>query len=124
MTTAQVGPRFVLVETSDDSPGKRIQARRIALGASVRQLAVAAGIDRGTLTDVEADLPTVRAATRGRVEATLSRMEEEAGMDTADMVTSTIRLPDGTTVMFAGTADGVAEAASKYLAERDGAEPT
>lgn len=104
--------------STEQTAGERIAARRTALGMSVRQLALRAKVDRETATKAESNAPGVRATTFARLEATLDALEEETGIDTPDLVTSTIELPDGTRIMFAGPADGVAEAAAKYLAER------
>lgn len=85
---------------------------------SVRELASRVGINRETVAKAEASTSGVRETTYARLEACLSAIEDETGADTPDLVTSTIELPDGTKVMFAGPADGVAEAAARYVRER------
>lgn len=116
MTIQQVAPRFLLVSADDRTPGEQVEARRKRLGMSKTQLAQEARVHRNSIAAIEA-------GTGGRdklmvVEATLDRLEEEVGVDTPDLVTNTITLPDGTRVVFAGTADGVAEAAAKFLRDR------
>lgn len=77
--TAQTEPNTLSVV--EQHRGRRIAERREALGLSVSELARHAHLDRGTLTNVEADRPKVRPATYGAVEAALSKLEEEMGMD-------------------------------------------
>ena len=113
---AERAPRVLYV--TDGDIGRDIRMRREALGLSVRELALKATVDRATLTKLEAGDPTVRASTIGAVRTCLDRLEQEVGQDTPDLVTNTIELPDGTKVTFAGPADGVAEAASRFLSNR------
>lgn len=110
-------PKFVCV-SEHKTAGERIEARRLAIGMSVRQLAKRASVDRDTAAKAEANEQGVRTTTYAKLEAALDVLEEELGMDTPDIVTSTIEMPDGTRVMFVGKADGVAEAAAKYIRER------
>jgi len=101
--------------------GREIKARREALGLTGRQFATLAHVDRGRLAKFEKGegKSNARPSWVGGVLATLARLEEEIGGDTPDLITNTIELPDGTRVTFAGPADGVAEAATRFLASRD-----
>ena len=98
-----------------ETRGARIKARRSQLGLSVRELAARSGVNRETVTRVEAGEDRVRESSFGPLERTLDDLEQQTGMDTADIVTSTIELPDGTKITFSGAADGVVEAVQKYL---------
>lgn len=116
MTVTVAAPRLLLVEAHEGTPGQQVQSRRKALGMSAAELARQARVHRNTVTAIEKD-------DGGRdklaaVQATLGRLEEEVGMDTPDIVTNRITLPDGTQVVFAGSADGVAEAAARFLSQR------
>lgn len=106
-----------LLFVTEGEIGPELRRRRESLGLSVRQLASLAQVDRGRLSALESSDPAVRASTIGAVRSTLDRLEHEMGQtDTPDLVTNTIELPDGTKVTFVGPADGVAEAAAKFLA--------
>lgn len=116
MTAQQLTPRFLLVSADERTSGQRVRDRRLRLGMSGSELARQARVHRNTVAAIEEDIG-------GRdkllaVEATLDRIEEESGIDTPDLVTNTITLPDGTRVVFAGTAEGVADAAARFLRER------
>lgn len=119
MTCTSLPTTFVLVDVDDRRAGERIRQRRVALGLSERALAKESGINRETVKKAEDDTPGVRQTTYAKLESTLNRLEEVMGADTPDLVTSTIDLPDGTRVMFAGPADGVAESVAKYLRQRE-----
>lgn len=114
--TTEVEQAHRLLFVTEGEIGPELRQRREALGLSVRQLASLAQVDRGRLAALESGDPAVRASTIGAVRSTLERLEHEMGEDTPDLVTNTIELPDGTKVTFVGSADGVAEAASKFLA--------
>jgi transcriptional regulator with XRE-family HTH domain len=98
--------------------GKSIKDRREALGISLRELAKLTPVDRGRLSLLEKGDPAIGPTFIGAVTSTLERLELLVGQDTPDVVTSTIDLPDGTKVTFSGPADGVAEAATRFLAGR------
>lgn len=78
MSTAVLPGSFVPV---DAETGKRVQARRLALGMSVKKLAELAGVDRGRLAKLEEGDQSIRPATLGAVESALRRLEHEMGMD-------------------------------------------
>ena len=78
MLTTALPTRFGGV---DAETGKRVQARRLALGMSVKKLAELAGVDRGRLAKLEDGDPSIRPATLGAVESALRRLEHEMGMD-------------------------------------------
>lgn len=78
MTLLMEAPRLSRV---DGETAQRVKSRRMALGMSVKKLAESAGIDRGTLTALESADPRTRESTVGAVEAALSRLEHEMGMD-------------------------------------------
>lgn len=65
--------------------GAMIRARRIALGMSKSALAQRADVDRGSLAALEAG-ERVRDTTVSAVEATLSDLEYETGMDLPSQV--------------------------------------
>lgn len=67
-----------------DETGRRLRDRRIRMGISVRQLADAAGVDRGRLAKLEAGDGHVRETTVGKVDAALTRLEHEMGMEDSD----------------------------------------
>lgn len=65
----------------DDETAASVKARRTRLGMSVQALAREAHVDRGRLAALEKGDPSVRSSTIGAVEAALSRLEQEIGMD-------------------------------------------
>jgi len=76
------------------------KARRTAIGMSVSALAKAAGVDRGSLTALEAGQP-VRDTTVASVEKTLTDLEHEMGMDLpAQVVPITASAPDPGFIRF------------------------
>lgn len=100
--------------------GENIAARMERMGISQSELAKLAEIDRGALRRALDDKPSTSPRTWGRVERTLDQLEHELGMDddAPGRVTSTVSLPTGERVTFTGDAAGVAEAATRFLAER------
>lgn len=64
-----------------DEIGRRLRDRRVRMGISVRQLADEADVDRGRLAKLEAGEPNVRPTTVGKIDAALTRLEHEMGMD-------------------------------------------
>lgn len=63
-----------------DETGRQVRDRRLRMGMSVRQLAEEAGVDRGRLAALESG-EEVRDTTLAKVLSTLSRLEQEMGMD-------------------------------------------
>jgi transcriptional regulator with XRE-family HTH domain len=61
--------------------GSRVRARRVKMGISVKELAMRAGVDRGTLSSLEADDDRVRDTTIAAIERALDLLEQEMGMD-------------------------------------------
>jgi transcriptional regulator with XRE-family HTH domain len=61
--------------------GSQIRARRVKLGISVKELALRAGVDRGTLASLEADDGRVRETTISAIERALDVLEQEMGID-------------------------------------------
>jgi transcriptional regulator with XRE-family HTH domain len=59
----------------------QVRARRVRLGLSVKELALRAGVDRGTLASLEAGDERVRDRTFGAVERTLDQLETEMGIE-------------------------------------------
>lgn len=72
---------WLALSDMDDDIGQRLRDRRLRMGISVRHLAEEAEVDRGRLAKLEAGSPTVRDTTIGKVEAALTRLEHEMGMD-------------------------------------------
>lgn len=68
-----------------DETGANVKRRRTAMGMSVNSLAKRAGVDRGSLTTLEAG-GSVRDTTVAAVERTLSELEHEMGMDVPSQV--------------------------------------
>jgi transcriptional regulator with XRE-family HTH domain len=58
-----------------------IRARRVSLGISAKELALRAGVDRGTLAALEAGEERVRDSTFGAVERALETLEQEIGVE-------------------------------------------
>jgi transcriptional regulator with XRE-family HTH domain len=58
-----------------------IRARRVSLGISAKELALRAGVDRGTLAALEAGDERVRDSTFGAVERALDVLEQEIGVE-------------------------------------------
>lgn len=108
-----------LARVTTETVGQQVKRRRIALQLSVRQLAAKANVDRARIAAIEADSDKVREITTSRVLATLERLEKGYGADDPDRIVSHLKLPDGTEAWFEGSADGVAEAVAKFLAQRD-----
>jgi transcriptional regulator with XRE-family HTH domain len=90
MKSAQVGARLGPMDHTEDRAGRgaKIQARREALGMSVRALAewmadngervgIAGPVTRQTITKAEADDPTTTPQTYMRIEAWLAALEYE-----------------------------------------------
>lgn len=82
MSQLMTAPRLSAV---DGETAHKMKARRMALGLSVKKLAELAGVDRGTLTALESADPRMRDSTVGAVDAALSRLEHELGMDMPSM---------------------------------------
>lgn len=61
--------------------GASIRQRREALGMSISRLAIEARVDRGRVSALESGDPSVTSRTIGAIEAALSRLETEMGMD-------------------------------------------
>lgn len=76
-------PRGVTVApvAEEMTRGAQIRARRERMSWSARAFATRAGFNRGTLTDVETDAPTVRETSYAAAERTLDELEEELGYD-------------------------------------------
>lgn len=68
----------------DDETGRRLRDRRVRMGISVRQLAEEADVDRGRLAKIEAGDSNARETTISKVDAALSRLEHEMGMNDWD----------------------------------------
>lgn len=78
--------------------GERVRSRRTAIGMSVSALAKEAGVDRGSLTALEAG-QGVRDTTVAAVEKTLDALEREMGMDVPSVVatpTAPAEVPEAT----------------------------
>jgi transcriptional regulator with XRE-family HTH domain len=91
------------------------------LGISQVELAKVAGLDRGALRRALDDSPATTTRTLGKIDRALDSLEHELGIeDDAEgaRVTSTITLPTGERITFSGDPAGVAEAATRFLAER------
>lgn len=103
-----------------DVDGESIRQRRVALGLTARELAERAGVDRSRVAAVESG-GNVRASTLGALDAALTRIEQELSGpydQDADQITSTLELPDGTRVTFAGSAETVVDAVRRFQASR------
>lgn len=97
-----------------------LQRRVDRLGISEVGLAKQAGISRGAVRRALAG-DAVRTTTIGVLEATMDRLEVEIYGERTDLdppMVSTIVLPDGGTVTFTGSPEGVAEAAARFIAQR------
>jgi transcriptional regulator with XRE-family HTH domain len=91
------------------------------LGISQVELAKVAGLDRGALRRALDDSPSTTGRTLGKIDRALDDLEHELGIDDSERgerVTSTITLPTGERITFSGDPAGVAEAATRFLAER------
>lgn len=102
--------------------GKRIRARRVALGMSVTGLAKAAGVDRSRISAAESGA-SIRSSTLGAIETALEQAEKgrvTGGTEGRAGVTSHLELPDGTRVTFIGSAEDVADAARRFASRRKG----
>lgn len=75
------GEKRLGLPSVDGETGRQLRDRRVRLGMSVRQLAEEASVDRARLAALEAGDQNVRATTVGKVDATLSRLEAEMGVD-------------------------------------------
>lgn len=64
--------------------GQNVRDRRLAIGMSVRELAEHAKVDRGSLAALEAGEP-VRETTLAKVLNALDALEQEMGMETAEV---------------------------------------
>jgi transcriptional regulator with XRE-family HTH domain len=73
-----VATRFESVNTGR---AESIRARRVSLGISAKELALRAGVDRGTLAALEAGEERVRDSTFGAVERALDALEQEMGVE-------------------------------------------
>lgn len=60
----------------DENRGEEIQARRMALGLTVKDLALRAKVDRGTLAAIEAGAHA-RSSTLGALDKALTQLEDE-----------------------------------------------
>ena len=65
--------------------GAQLQARRIAIGMTIKALAEHAGVDRGSLSDLEKG-KRVQLTTVGAVDKALTELEHEMGMDLPSQV--------------------------------------
>lgn len=110
-------PTLTFGDVVVEGVGARIQARRMALGMTVKDLAELAGVDRGRLAKIEAG-ENARTSTIGAIEAALTQVEEEVSGPYDDPITSTIELPDGTKITWQGSREGVAEEVRRFLEER------
>lgn len=104
--------------TSDNAVrGEAIAVRMDRLGISSRDLGAQLDIDRQTVA--RAREGSARSSTMGMIEAHLDRLEGQTGLDEPDPITTTIELPDGVKVTFAGSdPNRVAETVTKFLANR------
>lgn len=75
------------VESVMSERGEHYRARRTAIGMSVSALAKRAGVDRGSLANLE-EGKGVRDTTVAQIERTLSDLEHELGMDVPSAVAS------------------------------------
>lgn len=65
------------------SDGEEIRRRRKRIGLSISELAQEAGISRDTLSDLESGKnPNPRESTVDKLDATLTKLEGESGLDT------------------------------------------
>lgn len=120
VATLELGALNVLFVGNSDL-GKRIRARRMALGMSVTALGKAAGVDRSRVSAAESG-SAIRSSTLGAIEAALDEAEKARanGGDGQPRVTSLLELPDGTKITFIGSAEDVADAARRFAAKRKG----
>lgn len=75
----------------DVEKGVRFKERRIRLGMSVAALAKRAGVDRGTLTRLEAGRDGAHDATLGQIERALAELEEATGVEDPDSPAGVVR---------------------------------
>lgn len=80
-----IGSQRTSVHAVNDQQGAGFKERRTAIGMSVNALAKRAGVDRGSLTALEAG-GHVRDTTVAAVERTLADLEHELGMDEPSQV--------------------------------------
>lgn len=109
-----------VTRVTEESTGHHVRRRREALGKSVRQLAEDSGVHRNTIGKIEADDPSVEDFTVQRLLRALDRLEHRYSTHDPERVLSRVTLPDGTTAVFEGSPDGVAEALAKFLESRNG----
>lgn len=110
-------PTLSSVGTKDEERAD-IKARRERLGMSQRALEKESGINRATIASAERG-GNVNSSSVRSIQAALDRIEREISgpYDTAEQVTNTMELPDGTRVTFVGSPSNVAEAAARFLAQ-------
>ena len=70
----------------NDQTGAQVRQRRVAIGMSVSALAKEAGVDRGSVTALEAGR-SVRDTTEAQIDKTLTDLEHELGIDVPSVVT-------------------------------------
>lgn len=86
--------RITSVRPVSTDTGAQFQARRVAIGMSVKALAERAGVDRGSIAKLEAG-EKVRMTTVGAIDKALSDLEHEYGMDLPSQV-ETLKAPTAT----------------------------
>lgn len=86
--------------------------RRVKLGVDRRSLAARAGVDRGTLKKAEETTDDVSPATIGAIDAALTALEEELGMDVELEVSAYIEVGE-MKIRLRGTPEEVAATVRK-----------
>lgn len=118
MTLEEVGYR--LPSVIDAKGGAALRARRERLGMSARALEKEAHVNRATIAAAEAG-ESVRPSSLRMIEAALARLEDEMSgpYDRKGEATSTVELPSGERVTFAGPSDDVViDLVEKFLARQ------
>lgn len=95
---------------ADQSTGAKLRARRIGLGLTQRRVAQKAGIRHEQLSRIELGHVEPSDVTLSKIRMVLEQYEHRYGVT----VTTSIELPDGSKVTFAGPAEEVAAAMRAY----------
>lgn len=92
----------------DEKHGEAIQARRKALGLTVKDLAERAGVDRGRVAAIEAGAKA-RSSTLGALDAALTQLEDEMSgpYDRPGMVTFQLKGNFGVEATVRGPVENV-----------------
>lgn len=106
----------------EETPGGRAKRRRETLGLSLRQAAEVTNVGRATIAKLENDDPSVDEVSHMRLASAYDRLERRYGLEEPTKIVNVLELPDGTRVVFEGSPEGVAEAAARFLAEREASE--